>query len=183
MEGYKLKKRTLILSSIVASLLTGCNLGQSPENQCLNSSRLQFKDPDSGKVIANLGDRSHAQTKLDGGFWLRYSATNSYGGRVSSNMLCEKGSDGWARSLASESIALTMAGVVLTTRRFEASNVKLAAELEEMKACKTQACRRSFSLSDRLDPDGSRSRARMQNEAETEAKRLIFDEVGKLENL
>lgn len=175
--------KALIFSFVVALSMTGCNLVRSPEEQCLQSSRLQFKDPDSGKVIANLGDRSHSKTKLDGGFWLRYSATNSYGARVSSNMVCEKGPDGWARSLASEAITLTMAGVALTTRRFEASNVKLAAELEEMKACKTQACRRSFPQSDPLDPDGSRARDRMQRDAEAEAKRLIFDEVGSLSHL
>ena len=178
-----MKVRTLVLTITMALTLIGCKLGQSPEDQCLHSSRLQFKDPDSGKVIANLGDRAHAQTKRDGGFWLRYSATNSYGGRVSSNMLCEKGPNGWARSLASESIALTMAGLDLTERRLEASIAQRTAARAEMNACKTQACRRALPPSDWLDPDGSRSRARMQSEAEAEAKRLIFDEVGKLENL
>lgn len=76
---------TLIL---IAPLTVACS---SPEEQCLDSFRLELKDPDSAAVVSNLGNRGLEME--DGAFFLRYKATNSYGAYVSSNVYCRRGSE------------------------------------------------------------------------------------------
>lgn len=57
------------------------------EQQCLNSERLNFKDPDV-VFVANLGSRGLPEKQEQ--YWVRYKAKNSYGAYLQGNMLCEK---------------------------------------------------------------------------------------------
>ena len=85
----------LLLLFVIAIVLSGCDkvreqlhmLPNQDEQECLNSERLNFKDPDV-LFVANLGDRG---TKLrQNQYWVRYKAKNSYGAYIQGNMLCEK---------------------------------------------------------------------------------------------
>lgn len=167
-----------------AVALSGCNLIQSKEEQCLQSSRMQFKDPDSGKVIQNLGDRGHRNSKLEGIFWIRYSATNSYGARVSSNMACSKSGGSWVRAEAFELSTAMLASLELQKQKFETSSAKLRADIDALTACKTQACKLALTTpSDLLQPDPIAKGRRIEAEADEEIKRLIFEDVISLNKL
>lgn len=75
--------------------LSGCDdvkaklhlMPNQDEQECLNSERLNFKDPDV-LFVANLGDRGLG-VKPDQ-YWVRYKAKNSYGAYVQGNMACKK---------------------------------------------------------------------------------------------
>lgn len=82
--------------------LSACNIFQSKEQQCLQSARLEFKDPDSIAVVENLGYRGPADDKNPNFFWLRYKAKNSYGAYASSNMACTYKNGAWLRDADSE---------------------------------------------------------------------------------
>lgn len=88
----------LLLSVVCCTvLLAGC---ESNEQECLNSERLKFKDPDV-VFVANLGNRGLALKENE--YWVRYKAKNSYGAYIQGNMLCEKNSQGkWVRAEADE---------------------------------------------------------------------------------
>lgn len=68
----------------------------SKEEECLESTKMSFKDPESVRVLKNLGNRGQTDMNNES-FWLRYSATNSYGGRISANIACTKAAGGWVR--------------------------------------------------------------------------------------
>ena len=70
------------LALIATLILAGCSF-QSPGEECLTSCRKDLKDPDSGKVVS-----FDAPT-------LRYSATNTYGGRLTKETTCVKTGKGW----------------------------------------------------------------------------------------
>lgn len=74
-----------LLLALTPFLLAACS---DPSQQCLDSAKLSFKDPDSAKVVANLGKRG--STEEGAWFWIRYKAKNSYGAYVSSNMACNR---------------------------------------------------------------------------------------------
>jgi len=57
------------------------------EQECLNSERFNFKDPDV-LFVANLGSRG-LPPAVDS-YWVRYKAKNSYGAYVQGNMYCKK---------------------------------------------------------------------------------------------
>lgn len=174
----------VLLTLSLAFALSGCNLLQSKEEQCLQSSRMQFKDPDSGKVIQNLGDRGHEQTKVNKGFWIRYSATNSYGARVSSNMACEEARGAWVRAEDLENNAVTHAGLKLSLDAVNALNAKIQGNIDARKACKTAQCRAELgAVLGTGDPDGSIALRKTEDESFKEARRLVFDEVTSIEHL
>ena len=97
--------RRLVLAVIPFLLLGGCNLIQSKEEQCLLSTRLEFKDPDSLAVVQNMGSRGQTTVAGDEFFWLRYKAKNSYGAFMSSNLACAKKDGKWARDTIREAAA------------------------------------------------------------------------------
>ena len=90
--------RRLILIPI-ALALASCNVLKSKEEECLQSSRLEFKDPESLQVIQNLGRLSviGEPTEPTGFFWLRYKAKNSYGAYESADMACKEVNGRWVR--------------------------------------------------------------------------------------
>ena len=105
MTTRKFISRQVLLAVLVG--VAACGSKSTPEEECLQSDRLSFKDPDSLKLVANLGDRG-ASPNGKGSFWLRYSATNSYGARTSANMACSLSVDGhWSRSESLESTAVS----------------------------------------------------------------------------
>lgn len=115
--------------------LVSCDLIKSPEQQCLESTKLDFKDPDSLKFISNLGSRGLAPD--DKYFWIRYSATNSYGARIAANMACEKNSNGkWERSQSHEASARLR----IYADSLESEKNKLIENNQKIKECKSSAC-------------------------------------------
>ena len=99
---------------IVSLTATGCERPAaalaapvlSRAEQCLNSFKLQLKDPDSAAVVADLGLRDFKGYEFTEGFFVRYKAKNSFGAYVSSNALCEKRISGYERSEIGEDIVL-----------------------------------------------------------------------------
>ena len=127
---------TAYFVALVAICVTSCSAAKSPEEQCLLSDRLKFKDPDSLKVVANLGDRG-IPSDGKGSFWIRYSATNSYGARTSANMACQIGaSGGWERSGYIEANAVA----TVYTKYLDKAAAVMEAKNREAKACKDSAC-------------------------------------------
>lgn len=88
--------KLIFVLAIVA--LPGCNLIQSKEEACLQSFRLELKDPDSAKVVQNLGQRGGVAPTDVEFFWLRYKATNSFGAYISTDVACEKEDGKWIRA-------------------------------------------------------------------------------------
>lgn len=95
------------LASMLILPLTGCEriqeklhlLPNQDEQECLNSERLNFKDPDV-IFVANLGDRGWKLSPNT--YWVRYKAKNSYGAYLQGNMLCKKSGEKWVRDLNNE---------------------------------------------------------------------------------
>ena len=174
----------VLFGLVVAASLAACNLLQSKEEQCLQSARLQMKDPDSAKVVQSLGDRGHGITRSSSGFWIRYSATNSYGARVSKNMACVKTESSWVRSEAIENDAILLASYKFNKASLDALNLKVQSEIDAQKACKTASCRLSVgSAIKSYDTDGSIARAALEADAFSDAKRLVLDETNPLNDL
>lgn len=74
---------------------------QTREEQCIESAKHSFKDPDSLKIVKNLGSRGQSVDN-DNFFWLRFTGTNSYGGRIAANMACKKEGEIWIRDVSWE---------------------------------------------------------------------------------
>jgi hypothetical protein len=97
------------LSAALVAALGGCNevktalhlMANQDEQECLNSERFNFKDPDV-LFVANLGDRGLRLP--DGRYWVRYKAKNSYGAYLQGNMICHKNPETkkWERDRRSE---------------------------------------------------------------------------------
>jgi hypothetical protein len=112
-----MKKIPFLFVLLVLSLLAGCDdiktalhmMPNQDEQECLNSERLKFKDPDV-LFVANLGSRGLESTPNH--YWVRYKAKNSYGAYVQGNMACKKDSlsGKWVRDEGTE--ALTKMGVI-----------------------------------------------------------------------
>jgi hypothetical protein len=168
------------VGAVLVFLLVGCNLLQSKEDACLQSARLEMKDPDSAKVIQNLGDRGQAWMGKEG-FWLRYSATNSYGGRVSSNMACEKVDGKWTRSANMERKAILHETNKAYLERLQADTARLNQRIEARRACKTAECRAEINANaGPPDPTGERTLALADAAAGEKAKAVVFEETGPL---
>lgn len=96
--------------AILATLfLSGCDevrtklhmMPNQDEQECLNSEKLNFKDPEV-LFVANLGSRG-LEGKVDQ-YWVRYKAKNSYGAYIQGNMLCIKRDEKWIRDKVSEAL-------------------------------------------------------------------------------
>jgi len=89
--------------ALVCFSLIGCK-GVSDEQECLNSERLKFKDPEV-VFVANLGSRG--LTPVENQYWVRYKAKNSFGAYLQGNMICTKrpGSQQWVRDEGAEYLA------------------------------------------------------------------------------
>ena len=167
--------------ALVGLALAGCNILQSKEEQCLQSGRLDMKDPDSLKVVQNLGDRGQASLQGVDGFWLRYSATNSYGGRLSSNMACEKLKGKWVRSERMEQIALENSQSQNLLTELRATTAKLNKSTADYRSCKTSACRAGMADEAGIpDPTGERAIREAKKEADSSAKTAVYDGTGPL---
>lgn len=83
-----------IITIVCCSSLLGCG-EKSPGLQCLESFKLNLKDPDSGQVISFNSSE------------LIYTATNSYGARTQNHALCIENEHKWKRDYFAEEIAAT----------------------------------------------------------------------------
>lgn len=101
-------------------ILVACS---SPEQVCLDSLRLELKDPDSAAVVANLGNRG-LELK-DGAFFLRYKAKNSYGAYISSTTYCPAGGPSLASSFEEIVVKLKVVNMcLLTSMKHQEANKK-----------------------------------------------------------
>lgn len=104
-----MKIRDIVALAVVAYLLCGCDevrtrlhmMPNQDEQECLNSERLNFKDPDV-LFVANLGDRGWKLEPKT--YWVRYKAKNSYGAYLQGNMLCKQSGGKWVRDTSNELI-------------------------------------------------------------------------------
>jgi hypothetical protein len=105
-------KLRILATALIMTSVAGCDINRftnGDEWRCIDSERLNFKDPDSVIFIKNLGDRK-GHEKEEGKFWIRYKAKNSYGAFIQENMACHRNSDGkWERDHISENAALMAA--------------------------------------------------------------------------
>lgn len=95
------------ISAAVLLFAGGCEkFSHAKEWECLESERLQFKDPDSVKFMANLGTRGQGDDPAHF-FWVRYAAKNGFGADRAANMKCTNLIGGkWARFAAGEELAV-----------------------------------------------------------------------------
>lgn len=104
--------RYISMSLIAALALSGCERPAAPPvlsrgEQCLNSFRIELKDPDSAAVVADLGSRDFEDDVLKEAFFLRYKAKNSFGAYISKNVICRKMLDDYQRDETLEFFAET----------------------------------------------------------------------------
>ena len=175
LKNVALCGRTRFLILLLIFPMTACNLFATKEDDCLQSTRLSFNDPDSIKVVQNLGDRGKKQWSNGEGFWLRYSVANDTGGRVSANVACEKIDGKWKRSRRLEDRAK---GELFLSFQIEALEVeeRLMAEFNaEREACTSRQCVDVWLAKSRFlnDPKGEKAMKR----AETKATKLATDTV------
>lgn len=133
-----------LLGATVAASLMGCGLTQSKEEDCLQSSRLTFKDPDSGAVVKNLGNRGQTAKPGEVFFWLRYKAKNSYGAFVSANMACHKEDGQWKRDTFREALAKEFVEERLYGEYLDKAIILTKARNAESESCKTVDCYRTI---------------------------------------
>lgn len=94
-KDFKMRRKYIVGGIFCVSLITGCDdikaklhlLPNQDEQECLNSERLKFKDPEV-LFVANLGSRG-LEAKPNQ-YWVRYKAKNSYGAYVQGNMACKR---------------------------------------------------------------------------------------------
>ena len=123
----KILKISLMLACTVGAL-SACDqirtalhmMPNQDEQQCLNSERLNFKDPDV-LFVANLSSRGLPEKQ--GQYWVRYKAKNSYGAYLQGNMLCEKDSTTgeWKRAKTAEYLLV----LELTAKLIDADTKKI----------------------------------------------------------
>ena len=128
-------KAAVVLAILTA--LASCSLVQSKEDQCLQSARMEFKDPDSLVAVQNMGQRGPTSSKEEYFFWLRYKAKNSYGGYTSANMACARVNGSWVRSRGVEDEAR----VAAKSGYLRESLQRLKEHNEGVRDCKTDQCR------------------------------------------
>lgn len=96
-------------------------LAQTKEEQCIESAKHSFKDPDSLKIVKNLGSRGQSVDN-DNFFWLRFTGTNSYGGRIAANMACKKEGEIWIRDVNWEARTISKLQALMDARFDEIEN-------------------------------------------------------------
>lgn len=116
----------ILIWLVTSALLTACNLLQSKEEQCLQSIRLQLNDPDSAKLVQNLGDRGEVDMAV---VWIRYSATNAFGARVSTNMACVMSGGKWVRGDTVEMLSVLWAKVAALRRGLSSAEAEAEAKV------------------------------------------------------
>lgn len=97
----------IVVALTVLTVLVGCHdakaklhmVPNQDEQACLDSEKLNFKDPDV-LFVANLGDRGWKLSPNT--YWVRYKAKNSYGAYLQGNMLCKKTGENWVRDFSNE---------------------------------------------------------------------------------
>ena len=167
----------IICVSLVGLALAGCNMLQSKEEQCLQSARLDMKDPDSLKVVQNLGDRGQESMRSVGGFWLRYSANNSYGARISSNMACMRQEGNWVRSDSLEQVAILRLQMEHDSEQMKTA-LKLAKLTNKLRACKAKTdCEAAFAEAAIVDRNTTQE---TRKDGDKSAKTVVFEETGPL---
>lgn len=131
-----------IITLFIPLFLAGC-LTKSPGEQCLDSFRMDLKDPDSGKVIS-FTESSLTDSKLT------YSATNTYGARIQKNALCAIVNGKWERARDLERIT----AYNLSTEKLNASTncMNSGGKIEEC-ASGSNEIRRSHILKRTVDID------------------------------
>jgi hypothetical protein len=168
-----MRRSAIVLCSLVLSLfLAGCFT--SSERQCLDSVVLEFKDPDSAKVIKNLGKRGMSNVNF---FWLRYAAKNSYGAFVSQNMACHKVGEKWIRATEVESdlrqriflAKLDWATKIMT----ESSDAYRACIAANGRSCGGLLTKKPWPTS----VTSENITTYIESEAKTEADQLLFDSL------
>ena len=150
----------------LAIALTACgpNAFRTPEEACLNSDALGFKDPTSLKVVANLGDRKFRNKPQPvEAFWIRYAAKNSYGAYTSANMACRKTDSGWVRDKSLEEEAIR----AVYLQKLQLANQQLALRNQRLKSCnKDLACTSQVQLELPEAGNADTTFARVKQEAE-----------------
>ncbi len=131
-----MRTRASGLTLLLVIGLSGCDGIRSKEEQCLQSARLEFKDPDSLAVVENMGARGQPSGKDEHFFWLRYKAKNSYGAYISGNMACSLQGGRWARDGALESSAISK----IYARRLAEATQRMNDRTDAIQACKTKDC-------------------------------------------
>lgn len=165
----------LLAQALLAGALVGCSLVQSKEAQCLQSTRLDFKDPDSLAAVTNLGQRGETVSDSEGSFWLRYKAKNSYGAFTSANMACKRSGSTWVRDRGREDLAHKQA----YTTELRAITRQLKAHNEKSRACKTAQCSLEQTAAI-LDLPGRGNTGVAMEEAEGRATELVFESLAGL---
>lgn len=168
-----MRRSSIVLCSLALILfLTGC--WPSSERQCLDSVVLGFKDPDSAKVIKNLGKRGMSNMNF---FWLRYAAKNSYGAYVSQNMACHRVGDKWTRATDVESDLrqrIFLAKLDWATKILEESNeARRACYAANGRNCGDAGKKKPWPSS--VTPDNIT--AYVETEANAEADQLLFESL------
>ena len=123
-------KSSIVLACALGSL-TACDqirtalhmMPNQDEQQCLNSERMNFKDPDV-LFVANLSSRGMPEKQ--GQYWVRYKAKNSYGAYLQGNMLCEKDptTGEWKKAKVDE----LMLVIKLASKLLDADNQKMKSD-------------------------------------------------------
>jgi hypothetical protein len=132
-----------LFGALITASLAGCGLVQSKEEDCLQSSRLTFKDPESGAVVKNLGNRGQTNESGQVFFWLRYKAKNSYGAFVSANMACHIVDGQWKRDTFREVFAKEFIERRLYVKYLDNAIASTTARSAELENCKTLECRQA----------------------------------------
>lgn len=162
--------------------LVGCNLLQSKEESCLQSSRLEFKDPDSLAVVQNLGARGQTDKTDENVFWLRYKAKNSYGAFVSGNMACVLDAGKWRRDTVTELFTRLHIEQKFYREYLDAQITAVKARSAETSRCKTVSCIQELRLkAEYYSQESSDSRIVIAKaKASEQASVLVFESLDTL---
>ena len=120
--------RKIAIPSVLIVALIGCDdikakfhmLPNQDEQECLNSERLKFKDPDV-LFVANLGSRG--LKSVPNQYWVRYKAKNSYGAYLQGNMICKL--DASTKKWVRDENAEYLLELSVTTTLLERVNAKM----------------------------------------------------------
>lgn len=165
----------ILICLFVCVGVAGCGI-RSTEEQCLQSDRLIFNDPDSLAVVQNMGSRGQQTSPGEEFFWLRYKAKNGYGAFVSANMACKKNVDKWERDKFRELIAIEDLSTDILEGFLEATKKVGQARQEAMKICKSASCIREVQT--RYPYAVSADEALAQ--AKSNAKKVVFEGIANI---
>ena len=155
---------------------------QSKEESCLQSSRLEFKDPDSLAVVQNLGARGRTDKTDENVFWLRYKAKNSYGAFVSGNMACVLDAGKWRRDTVTELFTRLHIENKLYGEHLDVQITAIKSRSAETSRCKTFSCFQELRFrADYYSQESFDSReATAKAKASEQASILVFESLDTL---